>query len=425
MNKNLKKLSAKVLSHYKKNRRILPWREDPTPYHVWISEIMLQQTRVDTVIPYFERFVQTFPTIRALAEGDEDTLLKLWEGLGYYSRARNIHKAAKLIVDKHQGEMPGSKEELLRLPGIGPYTAGAIASIAFGKKETAVDGNLIRVGTRLLAYDRSVVNAEGKRDLENFWASLLPEKNAGDFNQAIMDIGATICLPNGDPLCLICPINEFCTAFELGLQTDFPKKEVKKPRRVEKKTILLLFCEDKILLEKREDQGLLRGMWQFPMIDGHLSEDEARDHLQKNGLSAIRIHQGPRAKHIFSHIEWHMIAWEVRLDPFALLSVSTSDTEVPTTDSRKDQPTPLSLNGQKKRSVKDPSETNSDEYQTKPDDRSEVQENSIQYTADAISQKSSDEIKMPDQTWIETDRLDQITLPTAFRIYRQRATELR
>lgn len=425
MNKNRKKLSTRVLSHYKENRRILPWREDPTPYHVWISEIMLQQTRVDTVIPYFERFVQTFPTIRALAEGDEDTLLKLWEGLGYYSRARNIHKAAKLIVDKYQGEMPGSKEELLRLPGIGPYTAGAIASIAFGKKETAVDGNLIRVGTRLLAYDRSVVNAEGKRDLENFWASLLPEKNAGDFNQAIMDIGATICLPNGDPLCLICPINEFCTAFELGLQTDFPKKEAKKPRRIEKKTVFLLHCEDKILLEKREDQGLLRGMWQFPMIDGHLSEDEARDHLQKTGLSAIRIHQGPRAKHIFSHIEWRMIAWEVRLDPFALLTASTSDSEVPTTDSHKDPSDLLSLDGQKKKSAKDPLETTSDEHSTRHDDRSDVQENSIQYLADAISQKSSDEITMPDRTWIKIDQLDSITLPTAFRIYRQRATELR
>lgn len=388
MNKKYQKLSAKVLSYYRQKRRILPWREDPTPYHVWISEIMLQQTRVDTVIPYFERFVKTFPTIRALAEGDKDTLLKLWEGLGYYSRARNIHKAARIVVEQYGGELPDNKEELMKLPGIGSYTAGAIASIAFGKKETAVDGNLIRVGARLLAYDRSVTNTEGKRDLENFWASLLPE-DAGDFNQAIMDIGATICLPNVGPLCTICPISEFCIAFEHGSQTDLPKKTTKKPRRIEKKTIFLLYFEDEILLEKRSDSGLLRGMWQFPMIDGHLSEDEARDHLKSSGLSAIRIHRGPQAKHIFSHIEWHMVAWEIELDPF---------------ESREANPIVSE--------------------QTAEGSRSKVHETGFYYDGPKKISLPTDPNRA-DLLWIEPDGLDEITLPTAFRIYRQRAKELR
>lgn len=318
-------LAKKALSYYYAHRRFLPWRENPTPYHVWISEIMLQQTRVDTVIPYFNRFIENFPTITDLANAPEEKLLKLWEGLGYYSRARNLQKAAKVLLENYDASLPPDKSELIKLPGIGSYTAGAIASIAFGKSETAVDGNLIRIGSRLMAYRDSVSNAQGKKVMENFWLNLLPKKHAGDFNQAMMDLGATICLPNSEPLCLLCPIREYCSAFELGNPTDFPKKEIKKPRRIEEKTVFLLRFEEKILLQKREDGGLLGGLLQFPMAEEHLGEDDALSYLQKRGLVPIRIQAGVQAKHIFSHIEWRMISWEVVLDPFVVMENPKND----------------------------------------------------------------------------------------------------
>ncbi|MDO5095441.1 MAG: A/G-specific adenine glycosylase [Peptostreptococcaceae bacterium] len=325
MNKNYDGLAEKALSYYYAHRRFLPWRENPTPYHVWISEIMLQQTRVDTVIPYFNRFIENFPTIMDLANAPEDKLLKLWEGLGYYSRARNLQKAAKVLLDNYDASLPSDKSELMKLPGIGAYTAGAISSIAFGKSETAVDGNLIRIGSRLMAYRDSVSNAQGKKVMENFWLHLLPEKHAGDFNQAMMDLGATICLPNSEPLCLLCPIREYCLAFELGNPTDFPKKEIKKPRRIEEKTVFLLRFEEKILLQKRENGGLLGGLLQFPMADEHLQENDALSFLQNRGLVPIRIKAGVHAKHIFSHIEWRMISWEVVLDPFVVMENPKND----------------------------------------------------------------------------------------------------
>ena len=315
----MKTLSEKILLYYREHRRVLPWRENPLPYFVWISEIMLQQTRVETVIPYFERFIRTFPTIEALANADEEILLKLWEGLGYYSRARNLHRAAAILVEQYEGKLPDSKKELMKLPGIGAYTAGAIASISFGKRETAVDGNLIRVGSRLSAYSGSTSSAEGRRVMDDFWQHLLPEQNAGDFNQAIMDIGATICLPNGEPLCSFCPINEFCKAYAQGNPTDYPTKKEKKTRRIENKTVFILRCENRLLLEKRAEGGLLGGLLQFPMCDGHLSEQEALDYWRAKSFVPIRIHENVQAKHIFSHIEWRMISWEIVVDPFIVM----------------------------------------------------------------------------------------------------------
>ncbi len=316
MTDNINRLADKVLAYYQEHRRTLPWRENPLPYHIWLSEIMLQQTRVDTVIPYFERFTLALPTIQRLAEASEDELLKLWEGLGYYSRVRNLQKSAKILVSKYNGELPSSKSELMKLPGIGAYTAGAIASIAFGQKESAVDGNLIRIGTRLTAYSGPLTNAEGKKAMESFWTSHLPEQSAGDFNQALMDIGATICLPNAQPLCLICPLREFCKAHAQGNPTDYPAKELKKKRKIERKTLFVLRKDSLVLLEKREARGLLAGLLQFPMTDGYLSEDEVLSYLQGRSLHPLRIKSGLRSKHIFSHIEWHIRSWEIQLDPF-------------------------------------------------------------------------------------------------------------
>lgn len=317
--------SQKILEYYDVHRRVLPWREDPRPYYVWLSEIMLQQTRVETVLPYFARFIETLPDVRSLAEVPEEKLLKLWEGLGYYSRARNLRKAAKIIVSDFGGELPPSKKQLLSLPGIGAYTAGAISSIAFGKKETAVDGNLIRVGSRILAYEGPTGKAEGKKAMEDFWESVLPEKRAGDFNQAVMDIGARICIPSGAPKCSDCPVSSHCRGFQTGSQTAYPVKEEKKQRRIEEKTIFILYQGEEIAFEKRKNQGLLAGLWQFPMEEGRLEEEEALKKLQKKGYRPLRIVKGPAAKHIFSHIEWKMVSWKVMLDPFLVREAENAE----------------------------------------------------------------------------------------------------
>lgn len=324
-NQERKEFAEKVLTYYRSHRRVLPWREHPLPYYVWLSEIMLQQTRVETVIPYFERFVKKFPTIKDLAKGEEEDLMKLWEGLGYYSRARNLQKAAKEIVRNYDGSLPSSKKELMSLPGIGPYTAGAIASIAFGNRETAVDGNLIRVASRILSYGDSVTKVSGKKIIEHFWQEVLPQKNAGDFNQAIMDIGSTICLPNGTPRCELCPISSHCRAYQNGNPMDYPKREEKKPRRIEEKTVWILYRDEEIAFEKRERDGLLAEMWQFPMAEGHLDEEEARAWLLERDFFAIRMVKGPVAKHVFSHIEWKMVSWKVFLDNISVNEHSTDD----------------------------------------------------------------------------------------------------
>lgn len=311
--------NKKLLHYYRNHRRILPWRENPTPYFVWISEIMLQQTRVEAVKDYFSRFITSFPTVKNLAEASEEEVLKHWEGLGYYSRARNLHKAAKILLEKYDGYFPGTKTELLTLPGIGPYTASAIASIVFGEKEAAVDGNFLRVGARLLSYEHSVKKNPGKRELEHFWNELIPSQAPGEFNQAIMDLGATICLPNGIPLCQDCPVNHFCSAYRTKRVEDFPVKDIKKPRRIEKKTLFLLREGDFFAMEQRNNKGLLAGLWQFPMVDGHLANEEVARWLNSHELFALRIEAGPVHRHIFSHVEWHMISYRIVLEPWFVM----------------------------------------------------------------------------------------------------------
>ncbi len=316
--KTKKELAEQVLTYYDENARTLPWRDSPNPYYVWVSEIMLQQTRVDTVIDYFRRFITAFPTISDLAAADEDVLLKQWEGLGYYSRVRNLQKAAKIVVDQWDGCLPQNKRDLLNLPGIGDYTAGAIASIAYGKDEVAVDGNFIRVATRLLAYNGNVWNAAGKRFVAEFWQRLLPTNQASKFNQGIMDIGATICLPNGEPHCDKCPVSSHCYSFEQGNPLEYPVKKAKKKRKVEKKTVLLLYWDNQVMVQKRPNKGLLAGLLEFPMINGEVSQEAVLAWLQERNYQVIRIQKGKKAKHLFTHIEWQMTSWEVEIDSFVL-----------------------------------------------------------------------------------------------------------
>ena len=325
-------IAAPLLRWFHSEKRALPWREEPTPYRVWVSEIMLQQTRVEAVKPYFERFVAALPDVRALARADETTLMKLWEGLGYYSRARHLQSAARLICSDHGGEIPAHFDDLLALPGIGRYTAGAVASIAFGERRPAVDGNVLRVIMRLLACPADILKESTKRAVEEALIARLP-KNAGDFNQALMELGALICLPRGAARCPSCPLERLCLAKEANLQAELPQKTPPKRRRTEKLTIFLLAKNDKIALEKRPAQGLLAGLWGFPAMEGHLKKNEAAKTLQALGLIPAKLHALPAAQHIFSHITWQMVGWHVELaetssdEPSAATKSSPASTE--------------------------------------------------------------------------------------------------
>lgn len=300
-----------LLTWYTQNARVLPWRENTDPYRVWVSEIMLQQTQVDTVIPYYNRFLQQIPTINALAEIDEAQLLKLWEGLGYYSRARNLQKAAKLIVEKHGGQFPDALTDILALPGVGAYTAGAIASICFEQAVPAVDGNVLRVVARLTNSDADITLPRVKSDITEMLRAIYPAHCRGDFTQSLMELGATICLPNGTPKCPACPVREFCRAFANGTQLSLPVKAKKKPRKKEEKTVFLLCCDDKLAIRRREIGRLLGGLWELPNEEGSLSTDRARQVLLEWGFSAFSIKKGQLKKHVFTHIEWKMSSYIV------------------------------------------------------------------------------------------------------------------
>ncbi len=247
----LKAINGPLLSWYKGHARMLPWRERPEPYRVWISEIMLQQTRVEAVKPYFARFMEAFPDVKALAEADDERLLKVWEGLGYYNRARNLKKAAGIMAESYGGQLPPSYEELMKLPGIGSYTAGAIASIAYGIRVPAVDGNVLRVISRILASREDILKASVKKKTEKDLMETMPEDRAGEFNQGLMEIGAMVCVPNGQPRCGQCPFSSLCLARKHGLLDSIPYKAQKKPRRVEERTVLLLEYDHEIAIEKR------------------------------------------------------------------------------------------------------------------------------------------------------------------------------
>lgn len=298
------------------DQRELPWRSSPTPYHTWLSEIMLQQTRASAVIPYYERFTEALPDIAALAACDDERLMKLWQGLGYYSRARNLKKAALVICKEYGEKLPQDFDALLKLPGIGRYTASAIGSIAFGKPLPAVDGNVLRVLSRALASSADIAAPAVKNALEQSLAPHYPQgKTAGDINQAFMDLGATICLPKGSPHCPRCPLEKICLAHAEGLEQELPHKSSPRQRRLEKHTILLLKQGTTVALHQRPTKGLLAGLWEFPHLPGKLTKQDVEKWLQEHGLTAKKLQALPAAKHIFSHVEWQLSGWLVELVP--------------------------------------------------------------------------------------------------------------
>jgi len=303
---NLNLLREPLLDWYDVHRRILPWRETPSPYHTWVSEIMLQQTRVTAVLPYFTRFMDTLPNVAALAAAPEERLFKLWEGLGYYSRARNLRHAAQIVVKEHGGELPRTMDALRALPGIGDYTAAAIASINFGACEPAVDGNLLRVAARVCGCGEDVTDARVKRLFRDRMADAIDRARPGAWNQAMMDLGATVCLPNGAPLCDACPARVFCVARREGLTGALPVRAEKKKRRAEERTVFLLLRDGKLAVRQRPDTGLLAKLTEFPNADGSLDEASARIVLARWGLTAETLTPLGTAKHVFTHIEWQM-----------------------------------------------------------------------------------------------------------------------
>ena len=316
---HLKYCVEPLLSWYDEHQRDLPWRRTHDPYAVWVSEIMLQQTRVAAVLPYYERWMRELPDVTSLADVDEERLMKLWQGLGYYSRARNLHKAARMIVSEFGGVFPNNYETLLKLPGVGEYTAAAVASISFGEKVSAVDGNLLRVSARVENIWENILDGKVKKQIRALLENAMPADRPGEFNQALMDLGATICLPNGAPLCEQCPLSPFCTAHQNGTAEDLPVRTKKAARRIEEMTVYLLLQDGKAALRKRSSEGLLAGLWEFPHTSGHLEDAAAGTPLTQWNLTPRDWKKKISAKHIFTHVEWHMTGY--------LLTVSGAGTD--------------------------------------------------------------------------------------------------
>ena len=307
------RLPGPLLAWFRGNARDLPWRKTEDPYRIWVSEIMLQQTRVAAVLGYYARFLAAFPTVEALAEAPEDRLMKLWEGLGYYSRARNLQKAAARVAEL--GGFPDTYEGLLALPGIGDYTASAIASAAFGAREAAVDGNVLRVVTRLMDCHDDIADPKTKKAVRAGVQGAMPH-DAADirvFNQAMMELGATVCVPNGPPKCDMCPAAALCLGRARGTAEALPVKAAKKARRVEEKTVFLLLREGRVALRRRPGTGLLAGLWEFPNVEGALDEAAAPAAVAAWGLEAKNWKNKLSAKHIFTHVEWHMTGYTLEV----------------------------------------------------------------------------------------------------------------
>ena len=304
-------LAGLLLPWFRANRRDLPWRRDKDPYRVWLSEIMLQQTRVEAVKGYYTRFLEALPDIRALADCPEDKLMKLWEGLGYYSRARNLQRAARVIVSDHGGAFPREPEQVLALPGIGEYTAGAICSICFDLPIPAVDGNVLRVCARVAASRADIALPETRAEVREALRSRFPEKDRGDFNQALMELGATVCIPKGEPLCEACPLGEVCRSREKALWRELPVRSPKKPRLREDVTVFLLRCGERTALQKRPKTGLLAGLWEFPSLAGQLGPQEALDLAADWGCEPVTLLEVRNREHIFTHREWRMTGYVI------------------------------------------------------------------------------------------------------------------
>ena len=294
-----------LLPWYEENRRDLPWRKDKEPYHVWLSEIMLQQTRVEAVKGYYAEFLAALPTVSHLAKASEETLNKLWEGLGYYTRVRNLQKAAQQVMELHSGTFPTNYAAIRALAGIGDYTAGAICSICFDLPTPAVDGNVLRVCTRLTADPSPIDKPATKKALTEALAAVYP-KESGKFTQALMELGATVCLPNGTPKCEACPLARICLAHRQKQETDFPVKSKKKPRKIKEMTVLLLHDGEEFALRKRPKTGLLAGLWEFPHLDGKHTVEDVLNCLEKQGVTVLDVEKTLEKTHIFTHMEWHM-----------------------------------------------------------------------------------------------------------------------
>lgn len=301
-------LNEKLLYFYDHSKRVLPWRNNKNPYYIWISEIMLQQTRVEAVIPYFNRFIESLPTVYDLANVEMDRLLKLWEGLGYYSRARNLQIAAKDIVENFNGLVPKTKKELESLKGIGPYTSGAILSIAYEKRVAAVDGNVLRVFSRYYGIKEDIKDVKTKKVIHQLVYDSLPTYRNGDYNQAIMELGATLCRPNGKPLCEECPIKEKCFAYNNELQSLIPFQSKKTKRKSERKTIIVMEYDNQFAVVKRPDHGLLASLYEFIVLDDEYSIEEISKQY-KGTITEIGD-----SKHLFTHKIWHMKGYHVLLE---------------------------------------------------------------------------------------------------------------
>ena len=303
-----------LLSWYEKGKRDLPWRHTKDPYKIWISEIMLQQTRVEAVKVYYDKFLKKLPTLSDLAEVEEDVLLKLWEGLGYYSRAKNLQKCAQVLINEGQDTLPKKKEELLKLPGIGDYTAGAIASIAYLQPSAAIDGNVMRVLSRVYMDDRDILNPKVRREYSNILEELMIDFPADSFTQSFIELGALVCIPNGMPKCSTCPLQSCCLSYQNKKVLEYPKKKEKKQRKIIKKTVFVFSYQDMYAISKREEKGLLAGMYEFPNIDQQMSLKSLEGYLNSQYYSYDKISFLTEYKHIFSHIEWHMKVYKIELN---------------------------------------------------------------------------------------------------------------
>lgn len=314
-NRALYKLLPKTLiPWYRENARDLPWRKDKEPYHVWLSEIMLQQTRVEAVKGYYARFLAELPDIQSLAEAEESRLLKLWEGLGYYNRARNLQKAARRIMDEHNGAFPSEYNEILELPGIGEYTAGAIASNCFDEPMAAVDGNVMRVLSRITESYADILKPAVKKQMKQWLEEVYPATDCGDFTQALMELGAIICVPNGRPKCEICPAQGFCMAYRNKTQLDLPVKIKKQKRKTEEYTVLSLHCKGKRAVRRRANTGLLAGLWELPNVPGTATAQDAIAIAEEWGCGSLQVKKQVERKHVFTHVQWNMTCFYMECD---------------------------------------------------------------------------------------------------------------
>ncbi len=310
------KFGNQLVHWYQTNKRELPWRDTGNAYDVWISEIMLQQTRIEAVKPKFQLFKQTYPTIESLANADDDQLMRVWEGLGYYSRARNLKKCAIVLVERYNGTLPSDYHELIQLPGIGPYTAGAITSIAYQKPHSAVDGNVMRVIARIYGIKDDIRDPKLKKEVEAFIDGYLKKEpsQSSDFNQGLMELGEVVCLPNGQPKCDQCPLVKECNAHITNSTDTIPYRSSLKQRKIIQRTLLIIRDGDKFLIHKRKKTGLLAGLYEFIGIDSKLTQKEIISLLETNDIHPLHIKKLPDSKHIFTHLEWHMNAYEITVE---------------------------------------------------------------------------------------------------------------